>query len=365
MLSRGAFKLVYAAPERFYVRNQSEREQLNSAAPSFLVVDEAHCVDQWGNDFRPEYGRLAEVRESLGRPPMLAFTATAGKEMQQRILTSLGIPDARVFVRDVDRPNIALLRRRCPPDRRTQEIASLLRLPELQGRRVMVFVPSAKVGEDLKADLLKVGLEIPLYHSKLGTPFERQELVKRYLGESKPPINHIICSNAFGMGLDVPDVRLVIHWQQPASVEDLLQEFGRAGRDGRPSVSVVFHEGDGSTKDPGRLRFMADMTVDTAPLDPSGKREMLDMRYRQIAQVEAMLKAEQCFRRSIRSYFGEEVVPTKRSLSERILDWAFGTRAVQQRRAACCDFCDRARLKEGGVKSYVVTVLNGTWHSKR
>src|SRR4029077_11200224 len=110
LLAKTNFKLLYAAPERFFVRSKSELQLLRSIRPAFLVIDEAHCIDQWGRDFRPEYGRLREVREALGSPPVLAFTATAGVEMQQRILASLGISDARVFVRDVDRPNISLLR---------------------------------------------------------------------------------------------------------------------------------------------------------------------------------------------------------------------------------------------------------------
>lgn len=189
------------------------------------MVDEAHCVDQWGNDFRPEYGKLAEVPADLGSPPILAFTATAGREMQGRILAPLGIPDAIVFVRDVDRPNIALLRRRCPVERRPEEIAALLRVPQVQGQKVMIFVPSTKAGDELKGKLAELGLDIPFYHSRFGTPFERQELQKRFQGESLPVVDHIICTNAFGMGMDIPNVRLVIHWQQSASVEDRLQEL--------------------------------------------------------------------------------------------------------------------------------------------
>jgi ATP-dependent DNA helicase RecQ len=98
LLANKVFKLLYAAPERFFVQNTSELQMLRSLRPDFLVIDEAHCVDQWGGDFRPEYGRLNEVREVLGSPPVLAFTATAGQEMQKRILASLGVNDARVSV---------------------------------------------------------------------------------------------------------------------------------------------------------------------------------------------------------------------------------------------------------------------------
>lgn len=359
MLARGAFKLLYVAPERFHVRNRAERQGLQRAAPSFLVIDEAHCVDQWGTDFRPEYGMLDDVRQKLGSPPVLAFTATAGREMQARILDSLGIPDATVFVRDVDRPNIALLRRKCPTERRAEEIAGLLRLPQLAGQKIMIFVPSAKVGEELVADLAGLDLAVPLYHSKFGTPFERQELLKRFTDQSEPRIDHIICTNAFGMGLDIPNVRLVIHWQHPASVEDLLQEFGRAGRDRKPAVSLIFHDGNSGGKDVGRLRFMADMTVDGAPLDERGKARMLAQRYRQIDQVSSLLQADSCFRDAIRRYFGDAAVTPGRSLAERLLDWVFGSRAPITRHEACCDYCDRELLKRHGIRTYVASVVKG------
>ena len=113
-LGRGLFKFLYLAPERFFVRDRSEANRLRQLRPSFLVIDEAHCIDQWGPDFRPEYARLKEIRASLGNPPVLAFTATAGREMQERILRSLGLADVAVFVRGVDRPNIALLRWKVP-----------------------------------------------------------------------------------------------------------------------------------------------------------------------------------------------------------------------------------------------------------
>lgn len=303
LLGRGAIKLLYLAPERFFVRSEDERARLKQTKPSFIVVDEAHCVYQWGRDFRREYGRLKEVREKLGGPPVLAFTATAGREMQQRILASLGIEDAEVFVRDVDRPNIALLRWRCSVEKRAQEIASLLRLPQLQGQKAMVFVPSTKVGEELQAALRNLGLEVPFYHSRLGNAWERQELVKRFLGQSKPPVDQIICTNAFGMGLDVPNVRLVIHWQQSASVEDQLQEFGRAGRDGKPSVAVMFHNGSSIGRDISRLRFMAEKTVESAQVSTFDRQQMLEQRYHQIDQVSELMRTRSCMRAAISEYF--------------------------------------------------------------
>jgi ATP-dependent DNA helicase RecQ len=231
LLANKVFKLLYAAPERFFVQNTSELQMLRSLKPSFVVIDEAHCVDQWGGDFRPEYGRLNEVREVLGSPPVLAFTATAGPDMQKRILASLGVNDARVFVRGVDRPNISLLRWEVLPNERQETIAKLCRIPIPGGGKVMIFVPTRKIGETLQDYLRDQGLETPFYHSKFGSAWEREQLVKRFEGESYPVVDRIICTSAFGMGLDIPNVRLVIHYQHPSSVEDYLQEFGRAGRD--------------------------------------------------------------------------------------------------------------------------------------
>jgi superfamily II DNA helicase RecQ len=137
----------------------------------------------------------------------------------------------------------------------------------------MIFVPTRKIGEELQDYLRDGGLETPFFHSKLGTPWEREQLIKRFVGESLPLVDRIICTSAFGMGLDVPNVRLVIHYQHPSSVEDYLQEFGRAGRDGQPSVAVLLHADFGATKDKdiGLLNFMAEKTSVGAQLDAANQ----------------------------------------------------------------------------------------------
>ena len=176
LLAGNHFKLLYVAPERFFVQSANEQRQLRSLRPAYLVVDEAHCVDQWGRDFRPEYGRLKEVREALGSPPILAFTATAGQEMQKRILASLGVADAQVFVRGVDRPNIALLRWSVPVDERPWAIAQLCRVQMPAKGKVMIFVPTRKVGMALQKYLGEHGLETPFYHSQFGNAWDREQL---------------------------------------------------------------------------------------------------------------------------------------------------------------------------------------------
>lgn len=358
MIGVNAVKFLYLAPERFFVRSQDERKALSECRPEYLVVDEAHCVDAWGRDFRPEYGRLGEVRKKLGSPPVLAFTATAGQAMQQRILSSLGIEDAEVFVRGVDRPNIALIRWSALPTARHHEIASLLRLPFFAARKAMIFVPTARIGQELQADLRNNGLDVPFYHSKLGNEWERQELLKRFQGESRPVVQHIICTNAFGMGLDVPDVRLVVHWQQPASVEDYLQEFGRAGRDGKQSIAVTFTEGGrGAGRDVGLLRFMAEKTATGSGLEELAARSMLQQRFSQIEDLTALLGSKDCFRKGLIEYFEGPKVPLRLSLGMKIMNWAFSKEATPRRFRYCCDSCAALDRRHETLPDHVSSVF--------
>jgi len=352
-------KLLYVAPERFFVQNKSELQMLWSLKPSFLVIDEAHCVDQWGNDFRPEYGRLSEVHKALGSPPVLAFTATAGPEMQKRILASLGVDDARVFVRDVDRPNISLLRWKVLPNERLETIAQLCRIPIPGGGKVMIFVPTRKIGETLQDYLRDQGLETPFYHAKLGSAWDREQLLKRFVSESLPVVNRIICTSAFGMGLDVPNVRLVIHYQHPSSVEDYLQEFGRAGRDGQPSVAVLLHPDFGASKDDdiSLLNFMAERASDGAQLDAANHAAALDHKYRQIEDMAGLVRQEGCFRQTLIRYFAGSEKGSRRSFSTRLLEWVFVEAATRGKNVVCCDACCHDVIKRWGEIGYVSKVF--------
>jgi RecQ family ATP-dependent DNA helicase len=339
LLHDGAIKFLYCTPERFdpEMVRQTEIEKIVRARPSYLVIDEAHCIDRWGNDFRPNYSRLGAVRTALGNPPVLAFTATAGVASQRRILESLGVPNARVVVTGVNRPNIKLARLDNVDDElRYFTIVQLLKA--VPAGRAMLFVPTVKIGRDLQDRLRLVGLDLPFFHSRFGTANDREMLLARFTGRADPPANVVICTNAFGMGLDVPDVRLVIHLHPPASVEDYLQEFGRAGRDGGPSVAVLFT----GPKDEGLLRFMAKKTVEQAHTDPNTKQETLDAKYRAIDDMRGLATArDACFRKAIVQYFGETPSRHGRSLAVRIVDWLFSRSTSIRRTPLCCDKCDQ------------------------
>lgn len=344
LLRDGAIKFLYCTPERFDAGMVSEREveEITRTRPSFLVVDEAHCIDRWGRDFRPNYGRLGAARQALGSPPVLAFTATAGRRGQRRILESLGIPDARVVVTGVDRPNIAIIR---VADMDAADRYSLIvRLLEVMPRgRAMLFVPTVKIGRKLEERLQSLGVNVPFYHSRLGTANDRDVLLGQFTGRLEPPNNVVICTNAFGMGLDVPNVRLVVHWQHPASVEDYLQEYGRAGRDGLPAVAVLF-TGKG---DRGLLEFMAEKTSAMAARDAGGRAAVLKARLEAIGDMERIAMATRtCVRTEIVKYFGEAPPTRHRSIAMRIAEALLTRSRRQPRTRYCCDRCDRVNIAD-------------------
>ena len=336
LVATGAVKFLYCTPERFdpTVVRPVEVEAMGKLRPTYLVIDEAHCIDRWGGDFRPNYGRLGDVRHRLGNPPVLAFTATAGAESQKRILASLGVPEARVIVTGVNRPNIKLVRLPRIEDKHRFALVAQM-LADMPLGRAMIFVPTVKVGVAVQEGLRRAGTEVPFFHAKMGTANERDTLLGQFTGRLSPPARVVICTNAFGMGLDVPDVRLVVHWQHPASLEDYLQEFGRAGRDGNPSVAVLFT----GPKDEGLLRYMAERTAKSSG---NSGTEVLEQKYHGIAMMRIRaLDTNSCFRSAIVKYFGETPESVSRSLSERIVGWLFERSTSTRPTEFCCDYCDR------------------------
>lgn len=342
LLEQNTLKFLYLTPERFdttVIRDPKEVERLTRIRPTFLVIDEAHCIDRWGQDFRPSYGRIRELREALGYPPTLAFTATAGVQAQRRILASIGVEKARVFVSGVDRPNIGLIR---------QEVSSMqerCRITEnlinSANGKVMIFVPTTKVGDEVSKVLAARGLSIPFYHGKLSAT-DREFLLGRFTGKIKPVIDQVICTNAFGMGIDISNVRVVIHWLQPESVEDYLQEFGRAGRDGKPAIAVIFK----SKGDTGLRQFMAEKTAETSTANGVDGSASYQRKLESINALDQMIRNRRmCFRKQLMDYF-EEGTSRKRSIVIRILDWLLGRRIRVDRAKFCCDACDASYIRK-------------------
>lgn len=354
LLLNGAIKLLYLAPERLdpVLVKKAEVEFLESIRPPLMVVDEAHCVDRWGQDFRPSYGRLGEKRAVIGSPPVLAFTATAGVAAQDRILESLRAPEARRILVDVDRPNIALYRfDSSSVPARADFIAQVIK--KLPKGRVMVFVPTKKIGIWLQDELSgRLNCDVPFFHGTLELK-DKEGILGRFTGRLKPDARAVICTNAFGMGLDVADVRVVIHWQHPASPEDYLQEFGRAGRDGEQALAVLL-SGQGPDKEIGLLQFMVTKMLEKLAIDPGQVGKLKQIRFSEIASMAALARSRgTCFRKRLLEYFGVHGRGTTESFAAWIIRLVFSQKRKALRSRTCCDVCSPARAD--GLLAWIET----------
>ncbi|MBU0540398.1 RecQ family ATP-dependent DNA helicase [Patescibacteria group bacterium] len=292
---RGAIKLLYLAPER--LANPATRRFLQELTVSLFAIDEAHCISEWGHDFRPDYRNLCLLRGLFPQTPVLALTATANARVRDDIITQLGLQSGRVFQSSFNRSN---LNYRVVPKKRAFE--RLVR--ELKARpdaSAIIYCFSRKGAEKTAANLSANGIKAAAYHAGMSA-IQRTRVQERFIRDEVPVITATI---AFGMGIDKPDVRLVVHLDLPKSVEGYYQETGRAGRDGLPSECLLFFSiGD---------RFKHELFI----------REMEDLDERQnvrrkLNEIVSYCNLTSCRRKYLLNYFGE---------------------AWNQQNCGCCDIC--------------------------
>jgi ATP-dependent DNA helicase RecQ len=231
----GDVRLLYVAPERFSSPGFVER--IGQARIGLFVVDEAHCVSQWGHDFRPDYFRLADAARHLGADAIVASTATATPQVATDIVRRLSLREPVRVATGFDRPNVAFAVARPAPHEKRPQIAALLSKED--ALPAIVYAGTRAGSEELR-DYLRAELGVPveMYHAGLERA-ERSDVQRRFLADD---VSVIVATNAFGMGVDKPNVRTVVHASVPASLEAYYQEAGRGGRDGDPARAVLFAE---------------------------------------------------------------------------------------------------------------------------
>ena len=280
-LMSGATKLLYVAPES--LTKPENVAMLKEIKISFYAVDEAHCISEWGHDFRPEYRRIRNIMEDIGVAPIIALTATATPKVQSDIIKNLGMTDATVFKSSFNRPNLYYeIRDKSDPKR---DIIRYIR--QNPGKSGIIYCLSRKKVEEL-AELLNInGIKAAPYHAGLDAK-TRAENQDKFLMEE---IDVIVATIAFGMGIDKPDVRFVIHYDIPKSIEGYYQETGRAGRDGKEGQCITFY----SYKDIQKLeKFMQGKPVAEQEI---GKQLLME--------TVAYAESNACRRKLLLNYFGE------------------------------------------------------------
>ena len=270
-LSKGGYKLFYVSPERF--QDENFMAALCATNLQMVTVDEAHCASQWGHAFRPDYSRLGHAIDAvelrIGRQlQRIAVTATATEKVQTDIVYLLGLRNAQVHLQDFDRENLVYAVVNADKDR-SQDIENTLR--ENPGVCVIVYCVTVKEVERLYHHLLTAGLKVGRYHGKLESA-EKTRVQEAFLADD---IEVMVATSAFGMGVDKPNVRMVIHAQMPGSLEAFVQEAGRAGRDGLPAKAILFY----NAGDRGIHQFFIGM----ASPDPKAVRAIKDIVYRTLA----------------------------------------------------------------------------------
>ncbi len=281
-LHRGQLKLLYVAPERLLRPDFIGR--LQHLPINLFAIDEAHCISSWGHDFRPEYAQLGNLKEYFPDIPLVALTATADHATQQDILQRLKLQEPLIEIRSFDRPNIEYLL-----IEKYRPLTQLFNyLDQHKDESGIIYCTSRKRTEEIAGKLAAKGLNSRCYHA--GLPLEERQNVQDLF--IKDEVEIVVATVAFGMGIDKPNVRFVVHYEIPKNIESYYQETGRAGRDGLPAQAMLFYD----PADPARIRSL---------LEKNPNQEQLRIELHKLNTMVAFAEAQTCRRRVVLNYFGE------------------------------------------------------------
>ena len=329
----GKTKLLYVAPES--LTKEDNVEFLKNVKISFYAVDEAHCISEWGHDFRPEYRRIRPIINMIGQAPIIALTATATQKVREDIKKILGIPDAKEFKSSFNRPNLYYEVRRKTNDIDKDIIKFIKANP---GKSGIIYCLSRKKVEELAEILRANGINASAYHAGMDSS-ARSDVQDDFLKEN---IDVIVATIAFGMGIDKPDVRFVMHYDMPKSLEGYYQETGRAGRDGGEGQCIAFY----SNKDMQKLRkFMQGK--------PVSEKDVSD---ELLKETEAYAESSVCRRKSLLHYFGESYTEENCKNCDNCLN---PKKQVEAKDSLCAVIETIIAVKENFKSDYIIDVLLG------